>query len=776
MTTTPVLDLKNLRRMASLSQKDLADLLAVDQSQISRWEASPDGLPLSLVLSLSQVLGLSVEEMLTGTELEPDLAPRVDLDGRQGLERFAQLVAGVGTSFDGLTERAAAHGLRGPAEVHHLIGGLIRKPRVLMVGPFDGGKSTFVNILLERRSLAVRYQPTTSLVTVVRHEDDRPAWLQAPMTDWLAQNIGRQTSPSVLILRAGFDVDRVDDEEHVRDHYLTAGDLDLLAQVGTHGADHGLEGAAYGVVFLDAEILKVCDLIDTPGSDASDDDDQLSEVARQSAHVLVHLSPPTGFMSASQVSYLLPGMRSLTPYSDVPAVDRVFLVASHAHAGISDMDLDEVLTGGAVRVSVAMRAETDGANEPGDDGASAAEEQWSPEQIRARMFAFYDSNGRGPSRGGALLQKLTVLLAEDLPATAAQHLANQLTGAVDGFVEQLGRQEAALEAAENASSELPDLEETALKVEKAVKSTKRKLNAAINVRRTRSLTALHEAFSRRLDVVQVEKLIRSKYSQKAFLEAGRGDENPKKAAQEEVGGLIVSQLQNDLAKVLERESLQFGKELDNELDALAISISNIDVASGSFDIPYDLRGAFVGAALSTATVGALAVWASTLGNLGAYIIAAQAAGWLSAVGISLPAGGATMTAAMAAVGGPVGVAIAIIMIGVLLGLMFRSDWEERLAKALVKGFDKPNKKTGKTIRDLLQEAVTNYWDDTRSSVEAGLDNVIAAHRAELEQFRGLVGDDVDTAAKRQARRALLTDLKGFFQELLTAIRISRRLI
>ncbi len=184
-------------------------------------------------------------------------------------------------------------------------------------------------------------------MTVLRHLDDRPAWMREPMTDWLAQNIGRQNKPTVMILSKGFDIERFDDEEHVQQHYLTAGDLDLLATIGRHGSGAGLPDATHAVVFLDAEILRLCDLVDTPGNDASEEDDMVADSAKTIAHVLVQLNPATGFMDTRQTSHLLPGIRSLTPYFETPAIDRVFIVASHAHGGFSNEQVDDILDGGA---------------------------------------------------------------------------------------------------------------------------------------------------------------------------------------------------------------------------------------------------------------------------------------------------------------------------------------------------------------------------------------------------------------------------------------------
>ena len=61
-----------LRRSSGMTQKELADLLHVSDKAVSRWErdeASPD---LSLLIPLSEILGVSVDELLRGERIRKE--------------------------------------------------------------------------------------------------------------------------------------------------------------------------------------------------------------------------------------------------------------------------------------------------------------------------------------------------------------------------------------------------------------------------------------------------------------------------------------------------------------------------------------------------------------------------------------------------------------------------------------------------------------------------------------------------------------------------------
>lgn len=59
-----------LRKKKNMTQKDIADMLGITDRAISKWE-NGRGLPdHSLILELASILGVSVNELLTGTYLD----------------------------------------------------------------------------------------------------------------------------------------------------------------------------------------------------------------------------------------------------------------------------------------------------------------------------------------------------------------------------------------------------------------------------------------------------------------------------------------------------------------------------------------------------------------------------------------------------------------------------------------------------------------------------------------------------------------------------------
>ena len=105
-----------------------------------------------------------------------------------------------------------------------------------------------------------------------------------------------------------------------------------------------------------------------------------------------------------------------------------------------------------------------------------------------------------------------------------------------------------------------------------------------------------------------------------------------------------------------------------------VSVSNIQNAEGSNN-----AGLFIGVGGSALTAAGLALAASAAGNLGGYILIAQALGLVGGLGLSM----STIMAAVAAIGGPIVIAIPIVIaVGVLLNWLFGSSWDDDMAEKM----------------------------------------------------------------------------------------------
>ena len=65
--------ISNLRREKKLKQDDLAELLGISSQAVSKWENDQTCPDISLLPNLAKILGVSVDELLTGKNEVPDV-------------------------------------------------------------------------------------------------------------------------------------------------------------------------------------------------------------------------------------------------------------------------------------------------------------------------------------------------------------------------------------------------------------------------------------------------------------------------------------------------------------------------------------------------------------------------------------------------------------------------------------------------------------------------------------------------------------------------------
>jgi tellurite resistance protein len=207
---------------------------------------------------------------------------------------------------------------------------------------------------------------------------------------------------------------------------------------------------------------------------------------------------------------------------------------------------------------------------------------------------------------------------------------------------------------------------------------------------------------------------------------------------------VLKKKAKDLSDVIEQYISGFQRSTLGE-KADKIGISNVS---------FNATGAFAAGLTGVATIGGLAFWASTLGNLGAYILVAQGVSLLSALGISV-GGTAAAASAVAAIGGPVVIGIALAVIAALAAFaIFSGGWEKSLAKKLVNAYDD---------QDALmkyKKAINSFWEDTQKAFDASSDNMEKEWEDYVENMRGIIENyDVDDIMKRLN---VAREIKNFF--------------
>lgn len=162
------------------------------------------------------------------------------------------------------------------------------KPAIAALGPYSSGKTFILSKLIDY-VFTSKIEPTTSVITVIRHVEDKPA-------DWAPDHM-------VFTLKAGADI-RSLQSAAVTGSY-TIDDLEVLTTyIGNTESDAV-------VVFLDKPILKECIFFDCPGigtlseTDFGVDEDGAPMMAADKAHRLVREQSLQQMAVSSADAYLV---------------------------------------------------------------------------------------------------------------------------------------------------------------------------------------------------------------------------------------------------------------------------------------------------------------------------------------------------------------------------------------------------------------------------------------------------------------------------------------
>lgn len=119
----------------------------------------------------------------------------------------------------------------------------LEKPAICLLGPYNSGKTFILNYLIQDEMFISKIEPTTAVITVIRHIDDKPA-------TW-------PSASNVFTLKKTADLRSLDYKFVTGDY-----ELDDLPRLTTYP-----EAIKYDsvVVFLDKEVLRDCIFFDCPG-------------------------------------------------------------------------------------------------------------------------------------------------------------------------------------------------------------------------------------------------------------------------------------------------------------------------------------------------------------------------------------------------------------------------------------------------------------------------------------------------------------------------------
>jgi transcriptional regulator with XRE-family HTH domain len=715
------LNLKELREAAGLSQAELGVRIDLSQAQISRYEAEPGSATVNIVEEWCGACGSSLEaasRMIVpvnhhGIEVgEPykELHQKLSL-----LEQYIDVGPKLPSSFPAVPIT--------PEDFRLKVRQWKRKPAVVIAGRFDSGKTRIANALLGSNNLPSQYTPTTSVVTFIRHESERPAWQKE----------------EVWVMGKDFDPSTWDDEGLCEQHRLIAGSFDTLRRFGTKESDGEALGAKFALVYMDAPVLHACTLVDVPGYSDEYEEERNANASATSADVLIYTAPAKGFLDTADFLHLGLLLRSLPvvharSQKGTEKFSNFFMVATHAEPSISDKDLDRILALGAERLYRHL----------GDTVFKTREIH--KEDLRERFRTFWYENHK---RRAALEDGVQYTLGKVMPTKIEKNVDAELreikSKAKGSFSRQITAYEQTLSKLEAARNNIASLRLQEPQHRKRIREKRKEVSAEIESLRVASIGFVRSEIAAMVTASSIEAFIRRKKWTK--------DEAKKDAIAK-----LLEDAQFKVDEFLKSESEKLKPILEGFFNEYEVTLGGFESGEyGDFSsIPFDAQGAFVGGLAGIGTLGALGLWASAMGNLGGYILVAKLASILSAVGLGV--GSTSLVTFVAAIGGPVTLAIglaSLLMLGVwaLLG----SSWESRLAKKMEKLLSE------KEFLKKVEAGVNAFWEQTWQAFEKGANEVEKKFGQYLLTNEQLLKDEKEGSREKiEATISKLEDLKDFF--------------
>ncbi|MFS0883511.1 dynamin family protein [Metabacillus niabensis] len=707
-------DLKHFRQeILKISQTELAQQLEVSRDKIVRMENDPEKIELGMIIRLAQVTGQTLEE-LTGYTKEVPKTFTVN----NNWTKISEFKKKVQNEFLKVTSHTDFAPLRKKFDNFNKFNNPI-KPKVAVLGMSDAGKSTFINSLLGSNELPAYWTPATSTNVHIKHVSDRP----------------RYTHDDVLVLnneQNQIKVEKLESHEYYEEHKIISGGLDLLNEFGTRkGKFYEEDKNLLIITYLDKEILNVCDIIDVPGFGTGDRslDNTMANSTQRIADIVIYLSPSNAFLRGEELQFLRNTINILEPIERkneniIEPLGNFYVVASQALA-VDNGNIDSLMT---VLDNGTDRLYTDINPEIWEKKNKATGYNYSFEDLRKRFFTF--AIDRQSLRNSLeidlkrLLETIPDLVIKNYQSTLSDFFTiskNEFLGKANYYKVLLNRRDEFLEMLEEINKNMPN-------EERINESLRKEVLTKIRALKSESLSEFRAQYDLIINENHILEVIK------------RNNYKKKKQDLQRLSGYISGELESKLENILIQKSEELSEVIDKYLKDIS---NNINSASKKFfginvdnNISFNVINAFASGLAGLATFGGLAIWASTLGNLGAYILVAQSVSLLSALGISV-GGTAAAVSAVAAIGGPITLGIALAVIATVSTFAITSGtWKKSISKKIVKEYNKQNA-FGK-----YESVINSFWNDTEKAFEKADDEMKEEARNRVQLIKAEI-DNLD---------------------------------
>jgi len=699
-------DLKQLRERAKITQAQLAQRLKTSQVQISRYEAAPDNVPIGKIQEYLAALGLDL-----ATEVAKSKAVQ-SVTSINVQHPYTDLKASLDPTLNYLdtisqTPELLQKTLPQPTEIRHLIERSVRKPHVLITGPFDAGKSHMANFLLGKHCLPANYQPETRLPIYLRHIDDRPSFI----------------AEEVWIMGSGFQPELWADEEHAVTHKRISGNYFTLNDWATHSGRN--DGSALGaaLVFVDSPILEGCVLIDVPGNLHNNEDQKLSSSVLSHADLVIYASPAKGFLNGHdliQVSVIRQHLQTKYPVSPpISHESRLAIVATHADPSIKDRNLHDILLRGEERFAHEIE------REPSDDKELKA----------AEIFSFWEET---PKRNTGFLEWLERQLAEELPAQVKSRISRALNEFVQNTEYRCQQQIDLLDEIQSGGGAAI---QARLKYEGA-DTQKQTVLGRLKALQDQAPGRVNDLFRSFMDPQTLGQRVKKRYPKK-------------EQARQYAAAYVTNCLQSEVREALQKETAELLPQIELYVEE---TLDFLSVESRKKQAPpqntlLNIRGLVLGGTFGAASIGPLAAWASHLGPWGGYLVFAEGA---SALGMGV-ASASSLVAAVTAIGGPAVLAAAMIVSSAAIGAsILGRKWHDLLAERIISSV------IDSGLQERLTSAAVNYWAQISETFSENSQRLEKDAEYSLQIVRHLSLDETVSAGQIAE---LKNELKAFHDQI-----------
>ena len=699
-------DLHDFRQnVLKMTQIEFADLIGVRQDSVSRMEKNPETIDLTMLMKIANATGQSLDELVGYKKTVPQA---LDVEDTWETNGFMKK-----TFLEYLTSRIKELNLTKKEysliykELEEMIQNTLRKPTVAVVGMSDAGKSRLINALLGMDKMPTSWTPTTSISVHIKHIKDRPSFIKDET--WVFEG-GKK----------GFDIDRIYHKEYCEESKLASGPASILSEYGTRqGDNYNIEDASAAVVYLDSPILQLCDIVDLPGFGTGDRemDDVLAQKSKDFADIIVYMSPANGFLRGTDIEFLKASVNSLPAFENeqnkLKPLDNLFVVASQAHTVNhgNARDLELILNAGAARFYREVPEEI------WENKTEISGYYYKELDIRKRFFSYTTDKPQLRESFEKELKNLLEFLPSIINKKAIAIIDNFLDEKKIGLKKEIASYQNIIQERESFIHQLKEMKKNEPNRKNETHKARMEVIDKISEFRSESLSKFEDDFASVISVDSIIDIIKSKGYKK------------KKADMESLAGFLSSKLQARMQNVLKGKSEELNKIIDKYLEDFEGAIKKHGNAHlGGFEIPFDSVKVFAGGLAGLATFGGLAFWASTLGNLGGYILVAKGVSILSALGISV-GGTASAATAVSAIGGPITLAIALaVVVGIGVFMFASGGWQKSVAKKIVKEYAKQD-----ALEQFTKE-IDKFWDETEDAYNSAADHLEEEWQNKLKEM------------------------------------------